>query len=74
MQNMLSERKRREERERGKERERKTIEIEMNMNMKTSFFEDKDADVRMIIKSCSPRLRHVSRTHGVDLDLPFDMT
>ena len=34
--------------------------------------EDNDAVIKMIIKGRSPTLRHVSRTHRVDLDWLFD--
>ena len=32
------------------------------------MFEDTEAVIKMIIKGHSPHLRHVSRTHRVDLD------
>ena len=35
-------------------------------------FEDNDAVIRMIIKGWSPSMRHISRTHRVNLDLLFD--
>ena len=39
----------------------------------TSYiFEDNEAVIRMIMKVCSSNLRHVSRTHRVDLDLSFE--
>ena len=35
-------------------------------------FEDNEAVIKMIIKSRSPTMRHVSRTHRVALDWLFD--
>ena len=35
-------------------------------------FEDNKAVIKMIIKGRSPTMRHVSRTHRVDLDWLFD--
>ena len=35
-------------------------------------FEDNEAVIKMIIKSKSPKMRHVSRTHRVALDWLFD--
>ena len=35
-------------------------------------FEDNEAVIKMIIKGRSPTMRHVSRTHRVDLDWLFD--
>ena len=35
-------------------------------------FEDNEAMIKMIIKGRSPTMRHVSRTHRVALDWPFD--
>jgi len=35
-------------------------------------FEDNDAVIKMIVKGRSPNLRHVGRTHRVDLDWLFD--
>ena len=35
-------------------------------------FEDNEAVIKMIIKGRSPTMRHVSRTHRVALDWPFD--
>ena len=37
-------------------------------------FEDNEAVIKMIIKGRSPTMRHVSRTHRVDLDWLFDRT
>ena len=34
--------------------------------------EDNDAVIKMIIKGRSPNLRHVARTHRVDLDWLFE--
>ena len=34
--------------------------------------EDNDAVIKMIVKGRSPNLRHVGRTHRVDLDWLFD--
>ena len=34
--------------------------------------EDNDAVIKMIVKGRSPNLRHVGRTHRVDLDWPFE--
>ena len=34
--------------------------------------EDNDAVIKMIVKGRSPNLRHVSRTHRVDLDWLFE--
>ena len=36
------------------------------------IFEDNEALIKMIIKSRSPTMRHVSRTHRVALDWLFD--
>ena len=36
------------------------------------FFEDNETVIKMIIKSRSPTMRHVSRTHRVALDWLFD--
>ena len=36
------------------------------------IFEDNEAVVKMVIKGCSPTIRHVSRTHRVALDWLFD--
>ena len=36
------------------------------------IFEDHEAVILMIMKSKSPRMRHVSRTHRVALDRLFD--
>ena len=41
-------------------------------NSKLYIFEDKDADIKMIMKGRSPTMRHVSRTHRVALDWLFD--
>ena len=35
-------------------------------------FEDNDAVIKMIVKGRSPNLRHVSRTHRIDLDWLFE--
>ena len=35
-------------------------------------FEDNEADIKMIIKGRSPKMRHVFRTHRVALDWLFD--
>ena len=35
-------------------------------------FEDNEAVIKMIIKGRSPTMRHVARTHRVDLDWLFD--
>ncbi len=35
-------------------------------------FEDNDAVIKMIIKGRSPNMRHVSRTHRVDLDWLYE--
>ena len=37
-----------------------------------TFFEDNEAVIKMIIKSKSPTMRHVSRTHRIALDWLFD--
>ena len=39
---------------------------------KLFIFEDNDAVIKMIVKGRSPNLRHVGRTHRVDLDWLFD--
>ena len=39
---------------------------------KLSVMEDNDAVIKMCVKERSPALRHVSRTHRVDLDWLFD--
>ena len=36
------------------------------------IFEDNEAEIKMIMKSRSPTMRHVSRTHKVALDWLFD--
>ena len=36
------------------------------------IFEDNDAVIKMIIKGRSPNMRHVPRTHRVDLDWLFE--
>ena len=36
------------------------------------MFEDNEAVIKMIMKGRSPAMRHVSRTHRVALDWPFD--
>ena len=41
---------------------------------KLYVFEDNEAVIKMIIKGRSPTMRHVSRTHRVDLDWLFDRT
>ena len=38
----------------------------------STFFEDNEAVIQMIIKSRSPTMRHVSRTHRVALDWLLD--
>ena len=35
-------------------------------------FEDNEAVLKMVVKGRSPNLRHVSRTHRVDLDWLFE--
>ena len=35
-------------------------------------FEDNEAVIKMMVKGWSPTMRHVSRTHRVDLDSLFD--
>ena len=35
-------------------------------------FEDNDAVIKMIVKGRSPNLRHVARTHRIDLDWLFE--
>ena len=37
-------------------------------------FEDNEAVIKMFIQGRSPTMRHVSRTHRVELDLLFDRT
>ena len=39
---------------------------------KLFILEDNDAVIKMIVKGRSPNLRHVGRTHRVDLDWLFD--
>ena len=37
-----------------------------------SIFENNEEVIKMIIKGRSPTMRHVSRTHRVELDMLFD--
>ena len=39
--------------------------------MKTTVCEYNDAVIKMVIKERSPQMRHVARTHRVNLDWPF---
>jgi len=39
---------------------------------KLVVFEDNDAVIKMVVKGRSPQMRHVSRTHRVDLDWLFE--
>ena len=43
-----------------------------NGRAKLYAMEDNDAVIKMIIKGRSPNLRHVARTHRVDLDWLFE--
>ena len=45
---------------------------ELHPNAKLVVMEDNEAVIKMIIKGRSPTLRHVSRTHRVDLDWLFE--
>ncbi len=41
-------------------------------NAKLVIFEDNEAVIKMTIKGRSPQIRHVSRTHRIDLDFLFE--
>ena len=45
---------------------------EITGRVKRFIFEDNDAVIKMTIKGRSPNMRHVARTHRVDLDWLFE--
>ena len=46
---------------------------EITGRVKRFIFEDNDAVIKMTIEGRSPNMRHVARTHRVDLDWLFDL-
>ena len=43
-----------------------------SMRVSLAVFGDNEAVIKLIIKGRTPSMRHVSRTHGVDIDWSFD--
>ena len=48
------------------------VEIDLHIAAKLVILEDNEAVLKMIIKGRSPNMRHVGRTHRVDLDWLFE--
>ena len=45
---------------------------ELEANTKCVFVQDNDAVIKMVIKARAPMLKHVARTHRIDLDWLFE--
>ena len=44
----------------------------LRYNTKSFFVQDNDAVIKMVVKARAPTLKHVSRTHRIDLDWLFE--
>ena len=44
----------------------------LQQNTKCVFVQDNDAVIKMVVKARAPTLKHVSRTHRIDLDWLFE--